>query len=143
SAVAENENAAKETLDTLSSDEHPDVRYRLAENANTPADILEKLAEDENPYVASRAADTLKGLSSLSERADELLVKERFDEAESMYRNLVMRLEEALGSSHKEVSFALHKMAAALVGQGKMDEALIVEKRAKAIALAQQNAGKK
>lgn len=132
-AVSENSNTPERTLHSLAGDLDPDVRFRLAENPATPIEILENLAEDENPFVVARAQDTLKSCRGLAGRADDMLLGERFEEAENMYRSLVSGLEELLGKEHPEVSAALHKLAAALSGQGRQEEATVIETRAKAI----------
>jgi hypothetical protein len=133
SAVTENRNTPSETLQQLAGDENPDVRYRLAENANTPVEILETLALDDNPFVLARANDTLEAAKSVSQRADEMLLQERFSEAEELYRRLAHGLEELLGPDHQEVASALHKLAAAVGGQSKVDDAATIEARACAI----------
>jgi len=135
-AVTENTNTSDETLEQHSTDKNPDVRFRLAENANTPVELLESLALDDNPFVLSRAEDTLERLKSIAQRADEMLIQERFAEAEELYEKLILGLEGLLGAGHQEVSAALHKLAAALVGQGKLNEAASIESRVDIISAA-------
>ncbi len=130
SAVSKNPNTPGEVLDALAHDEHPDVRFELAGNANTPLEILESLKNDENPYIVDRAERTLKAVKSVLETADELLLQGSFEEAENHYRILISGLENLLGADHAEVASARHKLAAALAGQDKTDEAATVEQRA-------------
>jgi len=132
-AVAENLSTPAPTLEALATDENPDVRYRLAENPETPLPILENLAQDENPYVVARAQDTLNAVQSVADRANDLMIKEHFAEAEAMYRKLVTGLEEYLGSAHPEVGKALHQLAAVVAVQHREDEAKALEVRANAI----------
>ena len=132
-AVAENLSTSGPTLETLATDENPDVRYRLAENPETPLPILEHLAQDENPYVVARAQDTLNAVQSVADRANDLLIKEHYGEAEEMYRKLVSGLEEYLGAAHPEVGKALHQLAAVVAVQHREDEAKALEVRANAI----------
>jgi hypothetical protein len=130
SAVSENANASAEMMHKLAHDEHPDVRFRVAENANAPDQVLEHLTHDENPFVVARAQDTLSDKRSLSEQADQLLVEEKFAEAERLYKEVVDGLERLIGPNHCEVSKALHKLAAALIGQGKESCAIEAKERA-------------
>jgi len=130
SAVTKNPNTPGEVLHILAQDEHPDVRFELAGNANTPVEILESLKNDENPYVVDRAQKTLKAVRSVLETADELLLKGAFAEAEQAYKTLISGLENLLGPDHAEVASARHKLAAALAGQDKTEEAVSVEERA-------------
>jgi hypothetical protein len=130
SAVSENENAPPELVHKLAHDEHPDVRFRVAENANAPDAVLEHLTKDENPYVVARAQDTLSDKRCVSEQADQLLLEEKFAEAERLYKEVVDGLERLIGPNHCEVSKALHKLAAALTGQGK--EACAIEAKERA-----------
>ncbi len=132
-AVTENKNTPTEILQLLAADENPDVRYKMAENPETPAPILETLKTDENPYVVARAQETLNQMKSLAQQADELLVEERYVEAEEVYMKLVAGLQQMLGGQHHEVGHALHKLAAAQTAQGKTDQALANEKLANAI----------
>jgi len=132
-AVAENQATLGSTLEALAADENPDVRYRLAENPDTPVAILETLAEDENPYVVARAQDTLDAVQSVSMRANDMLLKEHYAEAEELYKKLIIGLEELLGAAHPEVGKALHQLAAVLVAQHREDEAAELEVRANAI----------
>jgi hypothetical protein len=132
-AVADNQCTPVATIEALAADENPDVRYRVAENPETPVTILESLAEDENPYVVARAEDTLNAVQSVSERANDLMIKEHYAEAEQLYKKLVVGLEENLGAAHPEVGKALHKLAAVLAVQHREDEAMALEVRAKAI----------
>ena len=97
SAVSENSNTPNEIIQSLAFDQHPDVRFRLAENPHAPVEVLENLAADENPYVAARAQETLESLKSISEKADEHLVKEEFVEAEQLYKHLANELENTIG----------------------------------------------
>jgi ATP-dependent exoDNAse (exonuclease V) beta subunit len=137
SAVTENPNTPHDTMRSLASDENPDVRFRLAENPQTPANVLETLAkEDENPYVVARAQETLNKMKSVAEQADEMLLNEQFGEAEQLYRKLTAGLEELLGPQHNEVGQAMHKLAAALGGQGKEEEAQATERHATLISAA-------
>lgn len=139
SAVAENPHTPDATVKSLATDENPDVRYRLAENPETPVEVLKTLAEDDdNPYVVARAQDTLKTVRSISERADDMLLKENFVEAEALYRKLVSGLMELLGDKHQEVAAAMHKLAAVLASQGKNEEAVTIEQQADLIAAANQ-----
>ena len=69
-------------------------------------------------------AESLENIKSVSQRADELLLAERFAEAEQLYRELCLGLEVLLGAAHPDVAEAKHKLAAALGGQGKTDEAV-------------------
>jgi hypothetical protein len=138
SAVTENTNTPDSVIESLAEDEHPDVRFRLAENPHAPVDVLENLTEDENPYVAAKAQDTLDSLKSLLQQADEHLLKEQFVEAEESYKQLVSGLETMLGGQHMEVAQALHKLAAAVGGQGRKDEAATLEERAQVIQAAQE-----
>jgi hypothetical protein len=133
SAVSENAHTPMATVQQLACDEHPDVRYRVAENANAPAVILDKLTRDENPFVVARARDTIKDGRSLLEQADELLMQEKFTEAEPLYCQLISGLEHLLGPNHVEVAQALHKLAASLIGQGKETAAAETEERANRI----------
>ena len=84
----------------------------------------------------SSGQDTLKTEKSLSERADEMLLQERLDDAEKLYKRLVSSLEGSLGPQHCEVATAMHKLAAVLVGQGKEEEARATEERANLIMAA-------
>jgi hypothetical protein len=131
--VADNLSTPAEIIEVLANDENPDVRYRVAENPDTPVSILENLAADDNPYVVARAQETLEKVQSISERADDLMLKEHYAEAEALYRKLVIGLEEYLGAQHPEVGKALHKLAAVLVPQKREDEAKELEVRANAI----------
>ena len=135
-AVSENHNASSEVLQTLSTDENPDVRFRMAANAQMPVSMLETLSEDENPYVVARAQETLSKVKSVAQQADEMLLKENFAEAEELYRKLIAGLQELLGREHQEVSEAMHKLAAVLVSQGKGAEAESTEERASLISAA-------
>ncbi|CAN5581750.1 hypothetical protein BH11CYA1_BH11CYA1_26020 [soil metagenome] len=130
SAVTKNANTSNTVLITLANDENPDVRFELAGNANTPVEILEVLKEDENPYVVDRATRTLKAVKSTLETADEYLLSGAFALAELAYKELIFALESLIGPEHPEVAKARHKLAAALAGQDKQDEALEVEQRA-------------
>jgi hypothetical protein len=130
SAVTENANASTDLLNTLAQDENPDVRFELAGNANTPVPILESLKQDENPYVVDRAEKTLNSVRSVLETADDCLMKGEFAQAEELYRKLIAGLECLIGQDHLEVAAARHKLAAALAGQDKTDEATSVEARA-------------
>lgn len=132
-AVTDNQGTSAETLKTLAGDANPDVRLRIAENPNTPVAILETLAEDENPYVVARAEGTLTAVQSVAERANDLMIKEHYAEAEILYRKLVVGLEEYLGATHPEVGRALHQLAAVLVVQRRIEEARALEVRANAI----------
>ncbi len=76
------------------------------------------------------AEESLINIKSVSQRADELLLSERFAEAEQLYRELCLGLEVLLGAAHPDVAEAKHKLAAALGGQGKTDEAAQQEQRA-------------
>jgi excinuclease UvrABC nuclease subunit len=60
---------------------------------------------------------------SVVEQADQLLIAEKFADAEDCYRKLVDGLTELLGSRHPEVAKALHKLAAAQAAQEKFNEA--------------------
>jgi hypothetical protein len=131
--VADNLSTPADVIEVLAHDENPDVRYRVAENPDTPVAILENLAADSNPYVVARAEETLERVQSISERADDLMLKEHYAEAEELYRKLVTGLEEYLGPQHPEVGKALHKLAAVLVPQKREDEAKELELRANAI----------
>ena len=71
--------------------------------------------------------ESLDNIKSVSQRADELLLAERFAEAEQLYRELCLGLEVLLGPAHPDVAEAKHKLAAALGGQGKTDEAVASE----------------
>ncbi|HEY9676902.1 MAG TPA: tetratricopeptide repeat protein [Drouetiella sp.] len=66
----------------------------------------------------------LDNSKSVAQRADELLLAEKFAEAEHLYRELCAGLEVLLGPAHHDVAEAKHKLAAALSGQGKTDEAV-------------------
>lgn len=132
-AVTENRNTPGETLKTLSEDENPDVRYRVASNAKTPVDMLETLKDDDNPYVGARAQRTLKNVKSVAQRADELLLAEKFSEAEQLYLELLSGLESLIGANHPEVAEAKHKLAAALSGQGRTEDAMVQEEEAQKI----------
>lgn len=136
SAVSENQNVTPATLESLAGDNNPDVRFRLAENPHIPETILQSLTEDDNPYVSVRAQDTLKMLKSTAEQADEALLKERYPEAEDLYKNLLTNLQKLLGADHQEVAKFLHKLAAALAAQGKQAEALEAEQRVNLILAA-------
>lgn len=130
SAVSKNPNTPNEILNNLAHDESPDVRFELAGNANTPVEILESLKDDENPYVVDRAEKTLKSVKSVLEHADELLLNGSFAQAEDSYKTLIAALETLIGADHPEVAKARHKLAAALAGQEKGEEAQAVELRA-------------
>lgn len=130
SAVSKNPNTSTEVLTNLAHDESPDVRFELAGNANTPLEILEVLKDDENPYVVDRAEKTLKSVKSILEQADEMLLSGAFAQAEEAYKTLIVALETLIGADHPEVAKARHKLAAALAGQEKGDEAQVVELRA-------------
>jgi CheY-like chemotaxis protein len=132
-AVADNHSTTKETLRALAADENPDVRYRVAENMETSMTLLEALSEDENPYVVARAQDTLDAVQSVAERANDMMIKEHYADAETLYKKLIVGLEEYLGLAHPEVGKALHKLAAVLAAQHRIDEAQAVETRADAI----------
>ncbi|MBS1957276.1 MAG: tetratricopeptide repeat protein [Cyanobacteria bacterium SZAS-4] len=71
--------------------------------------------------------ESLENIKSVSQRADELLLAERFAEAEQLYRELCLGLEVLLGPAHPDVAEAKHKLAAALGGQGKTAEAVANE----------------
>lgn len=133
-AVSENINTPDEILHVLAADDNPDVRFRLADNPQTPAIVLEKLVNDDNPYIVDRAQKTLTKLKSISEQADDMLLQEQFPQAETLYRRLATGLEELLGAQHKELATALHKLAAALVRQNKLEEATSLEERANLIS---------
>jgi excinuclease UvrABC nuclease subunit len=60
---------------------------------------------------------------SVVEEADQLLLAEKFADAEDLYRKLVDGLTELLGGQHPEVAKALHKLAAAQAAQEKFNEA--------------------
>lgn len=132
-AVADNHSTPKETLRALAADANPDVRYRLAENMETSVTMLEALAEDENPYVVARAEDTLDAIKSVSDRANDMMIKEHYADAEILYKKLIVGLEEYLGAAHPEVGKALHQLAAVLAAQHREDEAVTLEVRANAI----------
>jgi CheY-like chemotaxis protein len=132
-AVADNHGTSAETLEALAADPNPDVRFRVAENPDTPVELLETLAEDENPYVVARAEDTLTAVQSVAERAQDMMIKEHYADAEHMYKKLVVGLEEYLGASHPEVGKALHQLAAVMAAQHRTDEAAALEVRANAI----------
>jgi hypothetical protein len=57
------------------------------------------------------------------EEADQLLLEEKFADAEDLYRKVVDGLTELLGNQHPEVAKALHKLAAAQAAQEKFNEA--------------------
>jgi hypothetical protein len=137
-AVTENTNMSNDTRQLLVSDENAEVRYRMAENANTAVEDLRSLAHDDNPFVLALAQNTLDNLKSVSQRADEMLIQEQFVEAEDFYRKLIQGLEGLLGAEHKEVGLALYKLAAALVGQSKLDEAVTIGIRANIIIAEQK-----
>ncbi len=132
-AVADNQGTSTSTLETLATDANPDVRFRVAENPDAPLAVLESLAEDENPYVVARAEETLNSVQSVAERANDMMIKEHFADAESLYKKLVVGLEEYLGVSHPEVGKALHQLAAVLAAQHRIDEAQALQVRANAI----------
>jgi hypothetical protein len=132
-AVADNSGTPTDTLENLAKDENPDVRYRVAENPETPIAILETLAEDDNPYVVARAEDTLDSVQSVSDRANDMMIKEHYADAEGLYKKLIVGLEELLGAAHPEVGKALHQLAAVLAAQHRIDEAKALEVRANAI----------
>ena len=71
--------------------------------------------------------ESLENIKGVSQRADELLLAERFAEAEQLYRELCLGLEVLLGPAHPDVAEAKHKLAAALGGQGKTEEAVANE----------------
>lgn len=133
-AVSENANTSNEALQALAGDDHPDVRFRMAANAQMPVDVLETLAQDDNPYVVARAQETLQKMKSISQQADELLLAEKFAEAEQLYRKLIAGLKDLLGNEHQEVSQAMHKLAAVLASQGKTEEAESLEERASVLS---------
>jgi hypothetical protein len=62
-AVAENPHTAEETLMKLAKDDNADVRYVIAENHNSSVSLLNDLVDDENCYVSQRAQRTLSRLS--------------------------------------------------------------------------------
>ncbi len=82
--------------------------------------------------------ESLENIKSVSQRADELLLAERFAEAEKLYRELCMGLEVLLGPAHADVAEAKHKLAAALGGQGKTDEAVANEQSSQILKAALQ-----
>ncbi len=133
SAVSDNENTPDATMQALAEDEHPDVRFRVAENPQVKPEILETLASDENPYVAARAQETLSKVTSVLQQADQKLVEERFPEAEELYRKLAAGLQDLLGNQNCEVASVMHKLAAALAGQGKTEQAAEVEEQARLV----------
>ena len=65
-----------------------------------------------------------------------MLLHDRFNEAEHLYRLLVCGLEELLGPESQELAAALHKLAAALSGENKLDEAAAMYNRANVIRAA-------
>jgi hypothetical protein len=132
-AVADNQATSVCSMAALAADGNPDVRYRVAENPDTPVAILEALAEDENPYVVARAEDTLNAVQSVAERANDMMIKEHYADAEHLYKKLIAGLEEFLGAAHPEVGKALHQLAAVLAAQHRIDEAKALEVRANAI----------
>jgi hypothetical protein len=73
------------------------------------------------------------GKKSALEQADEMLLQERFVDAEHMYKRVLTILKESLGPEHHEVASIMHKLAAALAGQGKNKEAAPLEKHANVI----------
>ncbi len=138
-AVSENINTATETLQALATDSDPDVRSKLADNPHTPLKVLEALAGDNDPVVYSNANDNLKTWNSLASRADELLLKDCFSEAEQVYRSLLADLEATLGTDNSELIGPLRKLAAALIGQKKIEEADLIQERANNICQATCN----
>ncbi|HEY9734489.1 MAG TPA: tetratricopeptide repeat protein [Drouetiella sp.] len=82
------------------------------------------------------AQESLLNIKSVSQRADELLLAERFAEAEQLYRELCLGLEVLLGPAHPDVAEARHKLAAALGGQGKTDEAVVHEQNSQILKAA-------
>lgn len=89
-----------------------------------------KEANDAQPGQQVQLEDELINIKSVSQRADELLVAEKFAEAEQLYRELCLGLEVLLGAAHPDVAEVRHKLAAALGGQGKTDEAAAQEQSA-------------
>lgn len=80
--------------------------------------------------------ESLENIKSVSQRADELLLAERFAEAEQLYRELCLGLEVLLGTAHPDVAEAKHKLAAALGGQGKTAEAVVNEEHSQILKAA-------
>jgi hypothetical protein len=72
---------------------------------------------------------------SVLEKADTALLNEQFAEAEGLYRYLIVELERLLGHGHPEVAEALHKLAAAVAGQGRDEHAVHIEERAQDLKL--------
>ncbi|MFN8551145.1 MAG: tetratricopeptide repeat protein [Candidatus Obscuribacterales bacterium] len=94
-----------------------------------------KNANDAQPdrQIELPVEDGLTNIKSVSQRADELLLAEKFAEAEQLYRELCLGLEVLLGAAHPDVAEVRHKLAAALSGQGKTDEAAAQEQSAQII----------
>jgi len=95
----------------------------------TLANAREWFAEDVNPNTDPSAEGAQAALKSVSHRADEALVQERYVEAEQLYSQLVKGLGELLSPDHLEVAGALHKLAAAVGAQGRTGEARELERR--------------
>lgn len=93
------------------------------------------MAQSEPPSLES---ESMQNIKSVSQRADELLLAERFAEAEQLYRELCLGLEVLLGPAHADVAEAKHKLAAALSGQGKTDEAVANEQSSRILKAALQ-----
>lgn len=136
SAVSHNPSASLKTKEPLATDSDPSVRFSVAENPNTPLEILSDLAEDENAYVSERAKQTLNKMAEvkgLLNHADELFLKGAYDKSEALYKQLLQQQEPLIGPTHMEIAQIKHKLAAALAGQGKADEALKYEDESKLI----------
>lgn len=103
--------------------------YRVAGSPGTSFETLNSLPGSE---------ESTENIKSVAQRADELLLAERFAEAEQLYRELIQGLEVLLGPEHADVAEAKHKLAAALGGQGRTAEAIENEENAKIIKAALQ-----
>lgn len=93
----------------------------------------ENLPQSEPGFEHPLNLESLENIKSVSQRADELLLAEKFAEAEQLYRELCRGLEVLLGPTHADLAEAKHKLAAALGGQGKTEEAIESEEKAKII----------
>ena len=117
---------------------HHPVEMRVTLDALRGAYPGRRLLLAFQPHRYSRTRDLFDNFVEVLCTADELLLAERFAEAEQLYRELCLGLEVLLGPAHPDVAEARHKLAAALGGQGKTDEAVAHEQNAQILKAALQ-----
>ncbi len=110
--------------------EHP---LKAGSLLQEPSSSLHRPSSDS---LSSDNLESLENIKSVSQRADELLLAEKFAEAEQLYKELCLGLEVLLGPAHADVAEAKHKLAAALGGQGKTAEAIESEENSRILKAA-------